>query len=58
MLADVIWYGVSGGCALLFVGIGLYSFRLKKPMWFWSGTTVDPESISDIPAYNRANGKM
>ena len=27
-------------------------------MWFWSGTTVKPENISDIPAYNHANAIM
>ena len=27
-------------------------------MWFWSGTTVDEKEISDIPAFNRANGIM
>ena len=27
-------------------------------MWFWSMPTVEEEEISDIPAYNRANGIM
>jgi len=27
-------------------------------MHFWSGSTVKPEEITDIPAYNRANGLM
>ena len=27
-------------------------------MHFWSGSTVKPEEISDIPSYNRANGLM
>ena len=27
-------------------------------MWFWSGSTVREYEITDIPAYNRANGKM
>ncbi len=27
-------------------------------MWFWSGSTVKEREISDIPAYNRANGIM
>jgi len=30
----------------------------EKPMWFWSGSTVEESEISDIPAYNRANGIM
>lgn len=44
--------------ALLFTGIGIYAWRRKKPMWFWSGSTVREEEITDIPAYNRANGIM
>ncbi len=45
-------------CAVLFTGIGIYAWRRKEPMWFWSGTTVSKEEIKDIPAYNRANGIM
>ena len=44
--------------AALFFGIGIYAWKRKKPMWFWSGTTVSEEEISDVPAYNRANGIM
>ena len=43
---------------VLFAGLGLYAMKRKKPMWFWSGSTVRPEEITDIPAYNRANGWM
>ncbi len=45
-------------CSALFTGIGVYALRRKQPMWFWSGTTVKASEISDIPAYNRANGIM
>lgn len=27
-------------------------------MHFWSGTTVDPSTVRDIPGYNRAYRKM
>lgn len=43
---------------ILFSGIGAYAWRRKDPMWFWSGTTVNPDTVSDIPAYNRANAIM
>ena len=46
------------GCGALFFGIGVYAGKLKKPMHFYSGTTVDPKTISDVPAYNRANSRM
>ena len=54
----IIWYVTIFGCAALFYGIGIYAKKLEKPMWFWSGSTVDPATISDIPAYNRENARM
>ena len=48
----------SWGCAALFFGIGVVAVKQKKPMHFWAGIPVDPKTISDIPAYNRANGRM
>lgn len=44
--------------AILIAGLGFYAWRREKPMWFWSGTTVDPKSISDVRAYNHANAIM
>ena len=44
--------------ACLFTGIGIYAWNRKKPMWFWSGSTVKESEISDVRAYNRANGIM
>jgi len=43
---------------MLFTGIGVYAWKRKKPMWFWSGSTVSENEISDVRAYNRANGIM
>lgn len=43
---------------IILVGTGIYSFKRKTPMHFWSGTTVKSEEISDIYAYNKANGIM
>ena len=42
----------------MFSGIGIYAIRRKKPMWFWSDSTVPEDTISDVAAYNRANGIM
>lgn len=53
-----MWYVINIGCALLFMGIGVFAFRLEKPMWFWAGSTVDPDTITDVKAYNKANGWM
>jgi len=32
--------------------------RMRKPFPFYTGVSIPPEMITDIPAYNRANGKM
>ena len=45
-------------CAGSFYGIGLWAARRKDPMHFYSGTKVDPRTISDIFAYNRDNARM
>ena len=45
-------------CGGAFVGIGIWAKKRKDPMHFYSGTTVDPKTVSDIPAYNRANARM
>ena len=58
MAANIIWYITVLGCALLFVGIGIYAQKLEKPMWFWSGSYVDPATISDVKAYNLENARM
>ena len=44
--------------ASFFTGLGVFAWRRKKPMWFWSGSEVKEREIADIPAYNRANGIM
>ena len=41
-----------------FVAVALWAYKRKDPMHFWSGTTVDPETITDIKKYNKANAKM
>ena len=54
----IIWLTIMVPLSAFFTGLGIYAWRRKKPTWFWSGSTVSEEEISDIPAYNRANGKM
>lgn len=53
-----IWLGILIPLSTFITGIGIYAWNRKRPMWFWSGTTVKEQEISDIPAYNRANGIM
>lgn len=54
----VIFCIIVFGCAILFLSIGLYAERLEKPMWFYSGTSIDPSEITDLKAYNKENARM
>ena len=54
----IIMLLVDGGCALLFSGIGIGAERMEKPMHFWSGSTIKPELVRDIPQYNHENAVM
>lgn len=45
-------------CAVTFYGIGVWAQKRKDPMHFYSGTRVDPMTISDVRAYNQENGTM
>lgn len=56
--ANIIFAASCWLCSLIFGVIALWAFKRKDPMHFWSGSTVRPEEISDIPSYNRANGLM
>jgi hypothetical protein len=58
MAGAIIWSIIVFGCAFLFLGIGIYASKREKPMWFYSGTTVDASKISDVKAYNRENARM
>jgi len=58
MAGKIIMWIVTFGCAILFFSIGVYAMKLKKPMWFWSGSEVNPLEISNIKKYNRENGIM
>ena len=55
-MEKVLWLLILVPVSALFTGIGIYAARRKEPMWFWSGTQVRKEEISDVRAYNRANG--
>lgn len=52
----IVWLVILIPLSAFFTGLGIYAWKRKKPMWFWSGSTVKESEIADIPAYNRANG--
>mgnify|MGYP003293484184 CR=1 FL=1 len=57
-MISITWILTTGLCSLFMTSIGIYAWLRKKPMWFWSGSKVQDDEISNIPAYNRANGIM
>ena len=57
-MEKVIWLITMIPTSMVFTGIGIFAWKRKKPMWFWSGSTVREYEITDVPAYNRANGRM
>ena len=54
----IIWLAIMVPVSALITGIGIYALRRKKPMWFYAGTKVKEEEISDVRGFNRANGIM
>ncbi|MBO5088724.1 MAG: hypothetical protein J6C01_08615 [Lachnospiraceae bacterium] len=48
----VIWLLVS----LIFLGLGVFSFKADKPVGFWSN--VKPPEVENVKAYNCAVGKL
>ena len=54
----IIWLAIMIPVSALITGIGIYALRRKKPMWFYAGTKVKEEEISDVRGVNRANGIM
>jgi len=58
MVEKIICWLVTFGSAVLFYSIGVYAQRREKPMWFWSGTRVEADQITDIKQYNTENGTM
>ena len=57
-MENIIWLVIMVPVSGLFTGIGIYAWRRKEPMFFWSGSTVVENEISDVTSYNRANGLM
>jgi hypothetical protein len=40
------------------LSLAFSAFKKREPMLFWVGSKVTSEDITDIPAYNKANGWM
>lgn len=58
MVGNIIWMVCVFGVGILLWGISVYAEKRKQPMWFFSGSYVSADTISDVKAYNRENAKM
>ena len=58
MAGNIIMLICMWFCAELFLGIGLYALRREEPMWFWFGEKVPKDTVTDIPAYNKAHSRL
>ncbi len=55
-MEKIAWLLIMIPLSALFTGIGIYAWRRKEPMWFFAGMKTEENKISDVAAYNRANG--
>lgn len=58
ILGSIVLILCGFGCGALFCWMGSWAENRKDPMHFWTGSVVDPKTITDIPAYNKANARM
>ena len=58
ILGSIVLILCGFGCGGLFTAIASWAEHRKDPMHFWSGSVVEPKTITDIPAYNKANARM
>ena len=43
-------------CGVIFLLIGFACFKSRKPVGFWSGSSVREEQVTSVRKYNAANG--
>jgi len=47
MGALIIWLVIMVPVSALLTGLGIFAWKRQKPMWFWSGQTVEEDEIAD-----------
>ncbi len=52
----IIGFIIWSSCALLIIGIGIWSWNSKKPAGFYAG--VVPPKVKDVKSYNHAVAVM
>ena len=56
-MGNIIWLIIMVPVSMLFTGIGVYAWKRKKPMWFWSGSTVKESDQYDSWRYEYESGR-
>ena len=51
-------FAVWSLCGALFIGMGIYALRRHKPVGFWANSKAPRDKIADVPAFNRAVGRL
>ena len=57
-LVKIIFAVCTMGCGVCIFWYGTWIKGLNKPVGFWSNKPFHPERVTDVPAYNRENGKL
>ena len=52
----IVGFVIWSVCAALFVGIGIWCRKSKKPVGFFAG--VEPPKVKDTAAYNKAVSRL
>lgn len=54
----MIYFVIMACVSLVFTIMGICFARKKEPVGFWTGQEFEKDEITDVIAYNRANGFM
>ena len=54
----MIYFVIMAVVSMIFTILGIYMGLRKDPATFWTGQEIKKGEISDVMAYNKANGYM
>ncbi len=57
-MENILFVFISWFCGAIFILLGFSCFKQTTPTGFWSGVDVKAEEVTDVKAYNKANGIM
>lgn len=52
----IVGFIIWSSCAVLIIGVGIWSWQSKKPAGFYAG--VEPPRVKDVKSYNHAVAVM